>query len=149
MMKRQVKCLPCTEALTTQSGKVHKFVALKDRGGLQKASDSVISVCLETEKCFQRLMKISDGKLPQGLGISAALASSVPNNCTRHNLFPELHNHQFHTTVDDNHVHSLVKLVSSCYCKIKLFHMGKQMTASVTGPKMRKQMSKLILFNHQ
>jgi len=92
---------------------------------------------------------MSDGKLPQGFGIAAALSSSVLHNCAKLNVFPELHDHQFHTTVDDNHEHSLIKLAASCYSRIKLFHLGKQMTASVTGPKVRKQMSKLILFNHQ
>ena len=149
IMKRKVNCMVCTEALTAPNGKVHNFVALKDRGRLQKASPNVITVCLETEKCFQRLLKTSNGKLPQGGGISQAVASSVLSNCAGLKLFPELHEHQFDTAVDGNHGHYLVKLAASCYCKIKLFHIGKQMAASVTGPKVRKRMSKLILFSHQ
>jgi len=105
IMKRKVNCMVCTEALTAPNGKVHNFVALKDRGRLQKASPNVITVCLETEKCFQRLLKTSNGKLPQGGGISQAVASSVLSNCAGLKLFPELHEHQFDTAVDDNHVH--------------------------------------------
>jgi len=149
MIKRRLQCMACENALTDKSGKVHKFVALKDRGGLHKASDSVVSVCLETEKSFQRLLKLNEGQLPQGFGVSSALASSVLSNCAGLHLFADLHCHQFDTTVDDNHVHCLIKLASSCYTKIRLFHLGKEKTSSITGPKVRKRMSKLILFNHQ
>ena len=126
------------------------FLALKDHGSLHKASDSIVLGCLETENCFLRLLKVFKGKLPQGFGIATAtaIASSVLHNCAHDNLFPELHNHQFHTT-DDNHLLSLIKLAASCYTRIKLFHLGKQMTASVTGPNVRKQMSKLSLCKHQ
>ena len=60
MMKRRITCIACTQALTTTET-VHAFVALKDRGFLQKPSSSVVIVCKETEKCFQRLLKASDG----------------------------------------------------------------------------------------
>lgn len=40
------------------------------------------------------------------------------------NLFPELHNHQFDTTSEENHALRLVNIVASEYCKIMLHHLG-------------------------
>ena len=62
MMKRRITCITCTQALTTTET-VHPFVALKVRGFLQKPSSSIVTVCKETEKCFQRLLKASGRNL--------------------------------------------------------------------------------------
>ena len=40
---------------------------LKDKGGLFKPSKDVVKICEETEVRFLRMLKISGGKLPQGL----------------------------------------------------------------------------------
>lgn len=149
MMEKRIYCMACRNALKTTDGSCHKFVCMKDNGGLQKASPSIITVCLETEKCFQRLLKTTSGRLPQGPGISVAVSMAVLNNTIHMDLFPELYTHQFETAVDDNHIHNLVKMAACSYCRIKLFHLGKQETEKITGEKVRKQMSKLILFKHQ
>lgn len=148
MMQRTLKCMACSNALTT-SRYIHPLTKLKDRGGLLKPSESVVSICLETEKCFQRMLKASNGKLPQGFGISKSISTAVLSNCANMNLFADLNDHQFETSVTDNHIHHLVKLVAQSYSKIKMYHLGKQTTASNTGPKVRKNMAKLILFKHQ
>ena len=149
MVKKRMHCELCVAALTSQGNTAHEFVEMKNRGGLVKASSSVISVCGETEKCFQHMLKMSNGKLPQGHGIIEAIVLAVLSNSAHLDLFPELHHHQFDTAIEDNHIHSLVRMVSSCYCKIRLFHLGKEKTEAVTGERVRKQMSKLILFKHQ
>ena len=137
-------------ALTTSGdAKIHPLIKLKDRGGLQKPSASVVSVCLESEKCFQRMLKTLGGKLPQGFGVSRSISTAVLSNSENMNLFAELNDHQFDTCVTDNHIHQLVTLVSHCYSKIKLYHLGKQTTALEKGENVRKSMSKLLLFKHQ
>ena len=145
MIKRRITC---TQALTTTET-VHAFVALKDRGFLQKPSSSIVTVCKETDKCFQRLLKASGGKLPQHAEISASISTAVLSNTADKSFFPELHNHMCDTSIDDNHILALVKMASSCYSKIKLFHPGKRVTESLIGTRVRKQLSKLILFKHQ
>ena len=140
MMKRRITCI---QALTTtETG--HAFVALKDRGFLQKPSSSDVTVCEETEKCSQRLLKASGRKLPQHAEISASISTAVLSNTADKSLFPELHNHMCDTSIDDNHILALVKMASSCYSKIKLFHPGKRVTESLIGTRVRKQLSKLI-----
>ena len=95
------------KALTDPQSTSYQFVAMKDHGGLQKASPSIISVCLETEKRFQWMLKTSSGKLPQGYGVSGEISMAVRNNSAHMKLFEELHTHQFETVVEHNHIHNL------------------------------------------
>lgn len=62
-MKEKITCLPCSQALTTD-GAAHSFILLKDRGGLQKPSPGMVSVCLTTEKCIQRTIKKMEVSFP-------------------------------------------------------------------------------------
>ena len=61
----------------------------------------------------------------------------------------ELDNHMFESAVDENHVFGLIKIIAKCYCKIRLYHLGKETTENMLGKKIRKKLSKLVLFNHQ
>ena len=69
----------CCSVLGSQDKNVpcSPFLQLKDRGNLYKPSQSVITVCTETEKCFQRMLKTSGGKLPHDKGIVVAIAITV------------------------------------------------------------------------
>ena len=139
----------CVDALTDQKGQNHPFVLFKDRGGLQKASESVVRVCLETEKCIENMLRTTQGQLPRCEKLPTVLSTAVLNNLSHLDLFPDIADHMFDTTIDDNHLHTLIQLVAKCYSKIKLHHLGKRLTDTATGPKVRKQLSKLILFKHQ
>ena len=127
-LSHKLKCLTCVTALSSNTGPVHDFVALSNRGGLTTASASVVSICQEAEKCFQRLKNRNDGNLPHGGGISKAISCAVLMNLRDKSLFPELHEHQFDTTVDDNHQHSLVKSVANNYINVRLYHLGERET---------------------
>lgn len=74
-------------------------------------------------------------KLPQGGGVSAPISSAVLSNCSDLKLFAVLSD----TTFTDNHVHTFVK--------VKLYHLGKEITYAKTGTKVKKNVSKLVLFN--
>ena len=66
---------------------------MKDRSKLHKPTQSVIHVCEETEKCFQRMLATTDGKLPHGRGIPDAIAVSVLLALKVSSLFTELDDH--------------------------------------------------------
>lgn len=140
--------MPCSLALSSDSS-MHAFIALKNRGGLQNPSTNIVEVCKASERCFQRLLTTSGGKLPQGKGVTAAITIQVLSDCADKNIFSELHNHMFETSVEDNHVHTLVKMAASMYCKIRLHHLARRETEKVTGALVRRRMNKLILFHHQ
>ena len=70
MVRKKISCPDCQFALTVESEQQVasigcEFMLLKNRGGLIKASSSVVMVCEETEKCFQRMHTIVGDNLPQ------------------------------------------------------------------------------------
>ena len=145
----KVKCEVCVSALSSPNSAVHDFIWLKNRGNLKSPSQSVITICTEAEKCFQRLEKINDGLLPQGYGFPDAVSHAVLTNTSHIELFSDLKNHQFDTTVFDNHRIHLIKKVAWHYIKIRMYHLGKTKTRAMNGPKVRYNLSKLIQFKHQ
>ena len=67
MVLKQIMCGLCCDALGARDHHAEsRFLRLKDRGGLFKPTQSVIKVCEETERSFQRMIASSGGKLPQG-----------------------------------------------------------------------------------
>ena len=62
-----VACGLCCDALGARNHHAESnFLRFKDRGGLFKPTQSVIRVCVETERSFQRMIGSNGGKLPQG-----------------------------------------------------------------------------------
>ena len=55
------------------------------------------------------MLTATDGKLPHGKGITDAIAVAVLESCNIATLFVELHKHMIHTTVENNHIQSLIK----------------------------------------
>ena len=89
------------------------------------------------------------GKIPQSRRISDAVALDVMTNSNTSEVFNELQDHMVDCSLQDNHVFGLIKIITKCYCKIRLDHLGKQATNNFSGTKIRKKLSKLVLFNHQ
>ena len=98
---------------------------------------------------MQNNLKVTDGHLLQCKGINDAIAAAVLGEINISKVFKELHSHMFDTSVNDNHIISLIKNVSKCYSKARLYHLGKEATAKPYGKKVRKTLKKLVLFNHQ
>ena len=63
--------------------------------------------------------------------------------------FQSLNEHMFATTPDNNHMFNLIKCVAHCYCTVRMHHLAKQKTIAVTGTKVRKQLTKLVLLKGQ
>jgi hypothetical protein len=154
MVKRKISCPQCTAALTADSdvtvntGIGEEFLNFKNRGGLVKPSDSVVKVCLATEKCFARMHAARGDQLPLTSRIVPVITSTVLSeiaNC----CFKSLDGHMFDCTPDVNHLFLLIKCISRCYCTVRMHHLAKQKSSSITGVKIRKQLSKVILFKHQ
>jgi len=73
----------------------------------------------------------------------------VLGNVDLSRVFRELDDHMVDSAVNENHTFRLIKVICKCYCKIRLYHLGKEFTAKMTGTKVRKNLSKLVLFKHQ
>jgi len=147
---KNITCEQCIAALTGNRGTTENNLLLdtKDRGGLVNPSSDTVRICAEADKCFRR---ISTDKPPNGCGFSHLLVTTTVKNIIMQTepLFPNLTEHQFDTEPNDNHVTLLVQRIAKEYIKIRLYHWGKQHTSSITGPKVRKELSKLILFKNQ
>ena len=91
----------------------------------------------------------TDGKLPQCIGLSDAIAVSVLGYLGSSDIFTELQSHVLESAVDDNHIFQLIKIIVKCYCKVRFYHLGKETTDKIGGTKIRKKLSKLILFKSQ
>ena len=150
MVKKRIACLICQSALAAATGDtIHTIILQKDRGGLIKPSESVVRVCTEAEKCVSFMLKATCGALPRGKYVEHAIATAVLSNMSGVEVFTSLSSHMFDSGADDNHVHMLVKSISVCFTIIRLHHLGTRMNEEVVGEKVRRQLSKLILFKHQ
>ena len=150
MAAKRMSCLDCCEALGSKTNSPSSaFLAFKDHGGLFKPSSDVIKICEETEKQFLRMLAANQGKLPQCKGIPDAIATSVLSDLNLSRLFKGIEGHMFDSAVDDNHIFNLIKTVAKCFCKVRLHHLGKEKTEQITTDKVRKKLSKLILFKNQ
>ncbi len=64
-------------------------------------------------------------------------------------MFKDLDEHMLDTTVTDNHTLKLIKTISICYSKVRFYHPGKLYTDNMSSNKVRKKLTKLVLFEHQ
>ena len=149
MSKRRLACQVCIDALgSTTHPSLTSFLSLKDKGGLFKPTVDVIKICEEVEKCFKRMLAATDGKLPRDIGLGDVIAIATLQNLNT-KIFRQLDDHVLDCAIDENHVCHLVKLVAKSYATIKFHHLGKTMNDAKEAQKIRKKLSKLILFKHQ
>ena len=147
---KQLICAACCIALVSRKGYTSSnFIQLKDHGNLFKPTSSVIRVCKDTKKCNQRMVLATDGKLPQYIGLSDVIAVSVLGYLGTSDFSTDLQSHVLESAVDDNHIFQLIKIIVKCYCKVRFYHLGKETTDKIGGTKIRKLLSKLILFKNQ
>ena len=147
MALSRLKCMICAESLGSR-GHQHES-AFKDRGGLFKPSESVVFICEETERCFQRMLVKTGGNLPRSSGLSDAIPSAVLKSLNISTIFRELDDHMRECSFEDNHVFSLIKLVSKCYSKVRFHHLASEKSLKLKGKNIRRRLSKLILFKNQ
>ena len=85
-----------------------------------------------------------------GPRVTDGIASSVLHDIGNTDVFGSLHDHMFDCSIGDNHIFNLIKRVSKKYARIRMFHLGKEFKAHhIEKTKVRKTLSKLILFKHQ
>ena len=151
MVDKQIACPTCTDALTVpKETATMSFVVWKSNGGLKIPSKSLLRVCHETEKCLMRMLHSTSGNLPHcSSGLTDAIAITVLSACIGLNIFQDLNEHMYECTVTNNHIGSLIKCSSRCYTKIRMHHLAKKYSEKIQGEKLRKNLSKLILFKNQ
>ena len=74
---------------------------------LSQHISSVITACTETERCFQRMLATTEGRLPQEKGIPDAIALSVLNSINMKTTFNDLDTHTLDISyiyIDQNNI---------------------------------------------
>lgn len=65
-------------------------------------------------------------------------------------LFPNLVQHFIETAGDnEHHGYLLIKKIVYNYCRIRIYNIAKKYTLKIQGTNVRRELNKLILFNHQ
>ena len=142
MIAKKTICIKCQNALVlSYHFEQTSFLKFKGIGGLVKRTKSVVIICEETERCFQMLLASTNGNLPNEKEIQNAISSAVLRSVDYSKIFNEQTSHMFDSAITE--------LISKNYAKICLYHLGKEKTAKITGKKLRKQLTKLILFKNQ
>ena len=75
---------------------------------MNKPSVSVVKICTVTEKVLQRVLFVTDQKLPQGPGVPEALAHAALQE-VGNGVFHSLEEHMLEMGPDNNYVFSLIE----------------------------------------
>uniref|UniRef100_A0A1Y1KUR7 DNA transposase THAP9 C-terminal domain-containing protein n=4 Tax=Photinus pyralis TaxID=7054 RepID=A0A1Y1KUR7_PHOPY len=154
MLEKQFKCPECLEECLVKanqlSGVNYMLLLRKKRGALHTPSSSVVKICCTTEIYIKRMMIMTDGALPPETGFFDTFMVAVAQKTYEYNLFEELDHHfSCFAFSEENHKFLLIKLIIKNYLKIRIFSLGRRYTQKMSGPLVRQQLTKLILFNHQ
>jgi len=154
MVKKRIKCPVCISALTLESDQIFDnlmFIEIKNKGGLTKPSQSVVRICECTERLIQRILNCNNGALPQSVGNNfvSTLTLTVFSEIAEKHIFEELNDHMLDSSINCNHVFSLIKCIIQCFITIRMHALAKNYTEKITGIKVRNKLSKLVLFKHQ
>lgn len=109
-------------------------------GSYFKPSPAVNEICLKTEQFIRKLMFMTNNSLPgEDLVINIITQVSQQLIHKLDSMFPTNCSHNF----------NLLKSIIYCFCKIRIYNLGKKHTEQIQGDNIRKTYSKLILFSHQ
>ena len=84
-----------------------------------------------------------------GPGIQEAIAKSVLEETNLSVVFKELRGHMLDNPVNDNHVYGLIKNITKTYCKVRLYHLGREYSQKRAGEQIRQKYTALIHFANQ
>ena len=114
------------------------MIKCKDRGGLYYPSDDLIKVCKLAENALQGEMVkenfISNENILKKLGVKVS-------TCV-HTQHPNINHKAMHK-------YDLVKTICRVYLSIRLKHIAREKNENIKRNKMRKKLSRLIIFKHQ
>lgn len=147
-VRRSVKCLICTEALVDQQSNC-LLVDQKTHGGLLRPSLDVITICSISEKFIRQQLSTKPEELQQFMQSIPALKLAIRRNLIDKALFQQLETHIQDLPVENNHLILLINQIISAYIDVRAHHIATTETARIQGPRVRNNLTKLILFKNQ
>lgn len=151
-IKKRISCLKCIAELETCYDEQDSSLALikrKSRGGLLFPTMSVRRICRKMENKIQHAFNIL-GSLPPKRVLITLLMKESHELLLDANLFPGLVDHVFdYAPYETSHKKNLIDNIIKTYANIRINSLANKINESITGEKIRKTLSKLILFKHQ
>ncbi|CAH0558622.1 unnamed protein product [Brassicogethes aeneus] len=156
MLEESNKCaeciLGCRSTMDAINDESYSLISFKDKGGLHIPSYGLVKICQGVEIAIKNMLLSTDNKIPKEKNFMDifVIANAQKYYTDIYNLFPILHNHFLESApCDENHGFLLVKNIVRSYAKIRLYNLAKKHTETIQGNAVRRQLNKLILFNHQ
>ena len=166
-LKKKITCCICAEALNKPDNLVCdydytvfyksswlSFINLKNLGGLNIPSISVIKIIEKCEQIFRvfiiglnsTMLTTSSRK-----NLKSLMVYKINQELACEKLFPELNEHDLDHEIltEDMHSSQLLKKIINKYLSIRLFRYGKQYTNDILHKNkigLRQQFNKIILF---
>lgn len=151
-LKRKVSCETCLNALCSSKDEQNTYfnlISRKSRGGLLYPSKSVFIICQKIEKIIKNVINLVGGLPPKDILITLLLKESS-TFLLDPNIFSSLAEHVFDYTIYENsHEMNLIESIIRTYSLIRSNSAANKINANISGEKIRKQLSKLVLFRHQ
>ena len=147
-VRRNVKCLTCTGALVDQQSSC-LLVDQKTHGGLLRPSVDVITICSTSEKFIRQQLNNKPKELQQFMQSIPSLKLAIRRSLIDKSLFLQLEPHIQDLPVENNHLILLINQIISAYIDVRVHHIATTETARIQGPRLRSNLTKLILFKNQ
>ena len=124
-MEKQLICSDCCTTLGSETNKPPtEFLKLKYQlKVIYKPTQSVFKYVKKQRNASNARWQLEK----HGKGITDAIAVAVLGSCNTATLFVESLSICYRQlTVENNHIQNLIKRNLKIYCKIRLYHLGKQ-----------------------
>jgi len=139
-MNKVILCETCLNELKADKS-ASKLLDRKNRGGLIKPSNDVISLCKIAEKVIRSYQGICQNNVVNKMTLIAMTRISIER------YFQNLSFHILDQESINNHLLQLIKLIFNFYITIRLHHINS--STNEIDVKIRSYYTKLILFKHQ
>lgn len=143
-LQTKVKCMPCLEVVGSISNLNfnNSLTHLKDKGGLLYPSEDLIKVCQVTESKIENLKTneqlFNDGKILHRI--------CLKTTSTIITQYPGVFKAADHEAM---HRYNLLKEASLIFAILRLKHLAKEKNREEKQTKIRRKLSKLVIFSHQ
>lgn len=121
----------------------------KNRGGLLKPSNDVVTVCKLCERCFRSMVMLNGSKPSGCINIKLKLTLEVLSHLISSDVFHCLQEHILESEPVNNHRVRLMKQICELYITVRLHHVGKAFTQQLQGDKVRSMLTKTVIFKGQ
>ena len=156
-MKKYVKCDKCLLALETVDNNIiyddssYMLLRRKNRGGLIRPSRHISKMLKYAEIKIRTFLNVTKNKLPNDrYFFDRFIYKCYIDLLQETDIFQNLDDHIFDiSTFSENHKVMLIKMAINFYCKLRFHSIAKKQTDEERGVLIRKQYSKLILFQNQ